>query len=388
MKNTGCILVTGFEPFGGESINPTGMIIERLPEEIDGYKIIRLVLPVEFNRCVELASDAYDRYSPKAVIMLGQARGRSAITPETVGKNIMNARIPDNAGYKPENVRIEEEGPQTRYSTLPVLKIISAARKMGIPVEKSESAGEYVCNNLLYGMLGHVNGKVPTGFIHVPFIREQGHEPYLEFDGIYKGIVTAIKTVIDNLENNKSETVFASKRSEWRNFLKKNHNKLAGAWLVFPTVNTGEQSILYNDAVEEALCFGWIDSIMKHLDEDHCIRRFTPRRQGSPYSRPNIERLIKMDKKGKILPEVRESVRELIETPFEYPEDILEELKKDPVVWRNYNRFTEPYKRIRISYINDARKRPEEFRKRLEYFIEKTREKKIIPGYGGIDKYY
>ncbi len=200
MKNTGCILVTGFEPFGGESINSTGMIIERLPEEIDGYKIIRLVLPVEFNRCVELASDAYDRYSPKAVIMLGQARGRSAITPETVGKNIMNARIPDNAGYKPQSVLIEEKGPQLRYSTLPVTKIIEAIKAEGLPVEKSDDAGEYVCNNLLYGMLGHIDGKVPAGFIHVPFIKEQGHKPYMEFDDVYKGIFTAVKMVIDNME--------------------------------------------------------------------------------------------------------------------------------------------------------------------------------------------
>lgn len=200
MRKTGCILVTGFEPFGGESINPTGTIIERLPEEIDGYKIIRLVLPVEFNRCVELASEAYERYSPKAVIMLGQAGVRSAITPETVGKNIMNARIPDNAGYKPQNVLIEENGPQLRYSTLPVAKIIEAVKSEGIPAEKSDDAGEYVCNNLLYGMLGHIGGKVPTGFIHVPFIKEQGHKPYMEFDDVYKGIFTVVKTVINDLE--------------------------------------------------------------------------------------------------------------------------------------------------------------------------------------------
>jgi len=199
MENTGCILVTGFEPFGGESINPTGMIIEKLPEEIDGYEIAKLVLPVEFNRCVELALQAYHRNSVKAVIMLGQAGGRSAITPETVGKNIMNARIPDNAGYKPESVLIEESGPELRYSTLPVKKIVEAIKAEGIPAEKSDDAGEYVCNDLLYGMLGAIDGKVPAGFIHVPYIQQQGHKPYLEFDDVYKGILTAIKTVIIDL---------------------------------------------------------------------------------------------------------------------------------------------------------------------------------------------
>ena len=152
--------------------------------------------------------------------------------------------------------------------------------------------------------------------------------------------------------------------------------------------DSGEQSILYNDAVEEALCFGWIDSTIRHTDELHRAQRFTPRRKGSPYSQPNIERLIWLDERGMIHPKVRESVLPIITAPFVFPEDIIEEINKDETVRENYQGFSEPYKRIRIAYIDAARDRPCEFRKRLNNFIEKTRRGKIIKGYGGVDKYY
>ena len=124
------------------------------------------------------------------------------------------------------------------------------------------------------------------------------------------------------------------------------------------------------------------------MDELHCARRFTPRKPGSGYSQPNIERLIWLDSHEMIHPSVRESVLPVIQTPFEFPDDIIDELKRDEVVWNNYQSFSESYKRIRIAYIDAARKRPEEFQKRLNNFIEKTRCNKLIIGYGGIDKYY
>ena len=123
--------------------------------------------------------------------------------------------------------------------------------------------------------------------------------------------------------------------------------------------------------------------------DDRChIRRFTPRRKGSPYSRLNIERLIRMDSKGKIHPDVRPSVEPLLTAEFIFPEDIIDVLRSDKTVWGNYQSFSEPYKRIRVAYIDAARDRPEEFEKRLENFIQKTRENKIIGGYGGTDRYY
>ena len=184
------------------------------------------------------------------------------------------------------------------------------------------------------------------------------------------------------------ETFYTSDRSEWRAYLAEHFETAEEVWLVFPTKDSGEDGLSYNDAVEEALCFGWIDSINKRLDETHCIRRFTPRKASSPYSQPNIERLIWLDERGMIHPKVRESVLPIIRASFEFPADIVDALKQDAAAWKNYQQFSDSYKRIRIAYIEAARKRPEEFRKRLDNFIEKTRRGKLIMGYGGIEKYY
>lgn len=135
-------------------------------------------------------------------------------------------------------------------------------------------------------------------------------------------------------------------------------------------------------------CFGWIDSTIKHTDELHRAQRFTPRKKGSPYSQPNIERLIWLESQRKIHPKIRESVLPIITAPFVFPKDILDELRKDESVWENYQKFSEPYKRIRVAYVDGARKRPDEFQKRLKSFIDKTRQNKIIRGFGGIEKYY
>ena len=184
------------------------------------------------------------------------------------------------------------------------------------------------------------------------------------------------------------ELFYTSERSEWRQYLSERFETLNEIWFVFPMKGSGEKSLSYNDAVEEALCFGWIDSTIKHTDALHRAQRFTPRRKGSPYSQPNIERLIWLDEHGMIHPKVRDGILPLINAPFVFPEDIIEALRRDETVWKNYRGFSEPYKRIRVAYIEAARKRPEEFRKRLENFIEKTRRGKLIRGYGGIEKYY
>ncbi len=182
--------------------------------------------------------------------------------------------------------------------------------------------------------------------------------------------------------------LYCTDRIEWREWLAENFEKEDEIWFVFPTTDSGEDGVTYNDAVEEALCFGWIDGRAGTLDETHQLRRFTPRRKGSAYSRPNIERLILLDREGLIHPKIRDSVEDIISAPYVFPEDIMDEIRKDEVVRANYDKFTESYKRIRIAYIDAARKRPGEFRKRLDNFIKKTRENKLIIGYGGIDKYY
>ena len=159
-------------------------------------------------------------------------------------------------------------------------------------------------------------------------------------------------------------------------------------WFVFPTKASGEVGVAYNDAVEEALCFGWIDGVAGTLDPLHQLRRFTPRRKGSPYSRPNIERLIWLNEQGLLHPSVRTSVADLITLPFQFPADIIATLQQEQEVWEHYCAFSEPYKRIRVAYIDAARKRPAEFKRRLENFIAKTRQNRLIVGYGGIEKYY
>ena len=118
-------------------------------------------------------------------------------------------------------------------------------------------------------------------------------------------------------------------RRQWRDWLAEHFRTEKEAWFVFPTAASGEKGVSYNDAVEEALCFGWIDGKALTLDASHHLRRFTPRRKGSAYSRPNIERLIRLDREGLIHPEVRASVEELIREPFVYPEDILDAVRRD-----------------------------------------------------------
>lgn len=184
------------------------------------------------------------------------------------------------------------------------------------------------------------------------------------------------------------EILYCENRQQWRQWLSENFETKDEIWFVFPTNGSGEKGVVYNDAVEEALCFGWIDGRAGSLDEKHHIRRFTPRRKGSGYSQPNIERLKKLDSQGLIHPKIRAQVSEIINAPFVFAQDIIDAIRRDETAWKNYEAFSEPYKRIRIAYIDAARKRPKEFEKRLDNFIKKTRENKLIVGYGGVDSYY
>jgi len=184
------------------------------------------------------------------------------------------------------------------------------------------------------------------------------------------------------------ETFYTADRNIWRSWLAENFETKNEIWFVFPSKESGESALSYNDAVEEALCFGWIDSTTGHLDDRHGIRRFTPRKNFGYYSRPNIERLIWLDRQGLIHPKVRPTVVSVMEAEFIFPEDIMNAIREDEIAWKNYQKFSEPYKRIRIAYIDAARKRPEEFKKRLNSFLEKTRNGKMIVGFGGIEKYY
>lgn len=189
------------------------------------------------------------------------------------------------------------------------------------------------------------------------------------------------------MNDNELNTFYTTDRAEWRRWLSNNFENESEIWFIFPMISSGESRLSYNDAVEEALCFGWIDGIIKNIDDTHRAQRFTPRKNGSPYSRPNVERLIWLEENGMIHPKIRESILPIIRAPYEFPEDIMEALRADDVAWENYGKFPEAYKRIRVAYIDAARKRPAEFQKRLSNFISKTKADKMF-GYGGIDKYF
>lgn len=177
-------------------------------------------------------------------------------------------------------------------------------------------------------------------------------------------------------------------REDWRKWLAENFDTINEIWLVFPHKSSSKKSILYNDAVEEALCFEWIDSTIKSLDKECKIQRFTPRKLRSTYSQANKERLKWLLENEMIHPKFEDKIRNILSAPFIFPNDIIDKLKDDRIAWKNYQYFSASYKRIRIAYIEAARKRPEEFEKRLNNFINKTKENKIITGFGGIGKYY
>ena len=183
------------------------------------------------------------------------------------------------------------------------------------------------------------------------------------------------------------QLLYLSHRDEWRAWLKEHYQTETEIWLVYARKHTGKPRIVYNDAVEEALCFGWIDSVVRTVDDDHYAQRFSVRKPNSNWSQPNKERLRALIADGKVMEDVLPTLPDVSGEDFEIPQDILAAIKANPQAWEHFQTFSDPYIRIRIAYIGDARKRPEEFEKRLDNFIQKSEENKLI-GYGGIEKYY
>lgn len=174
-----------------------------------------------------------------------------------------------------------------------------------------------------------------------------------------------------------TKTLYVKNRQEWRKWLKKNHKKAKDIWLVYYNKASGKPRIPYNDAVEEALCFGWIDSTVKNLDKDSSLQRFSPRRKGSVLSEMNKERMRRLVKSGKMTKAGLDAVSHhdgFLTEKFVIPDWILKEMKKDKQVWKAFRDFPDGYKRIRIGYIRDTGAiRREAGRKRLAYFIKMTK---------------
>ena len=183
-----------------------------------------------------------------------------------------------------------------------------------------------------------------------------------------------------------TETVYAVARDEWRAWFEANYDSKSEIWLVSWHKDTGRPSVPYNDAVEEALCFGWIDSTVKAFDSESSAQRYTPRRSGSPYSQVNKERLARLIETGKVIPSVLEAVVDESPEDYEIPDDVLFALKADEDAWRFFSSTSPSYQRIRSAYVETARSRPAEFEKRLKRLVEKSVQGKQF-GYG-IEDFY
>ena len=204
------ILVTAFKPFGGDEINPTELILSALPEKTDDARIVKLLLPVEFEEAPRMAMRTIMRLRPGAVVLMGQAGGRRDITPERVAINVMDASIPDNAGFKPCDMPVEEGAPAAYFSTLPIKTMVEAMRADGLLASVSNSAGTYVCNALMYSVLRGIAERgldIPAGFVHFPFIRAQveGREdrinmPFIELDDAIRAAEKMIFAVADSIK--------------------------------------------------------------------------------------------------------------------------------------------------------------------------------------------
>jgi len=170
------ILVTGFEPFGGETVNPSWEVVKQLEGiTIDDCRVVTRQLPCVFGESLTVLNSAIDELNPTVVVAVGQAGGRVDITVERVGINVDDARIPDNRGQQPIDVAIVPNGPAAWFSSLPIKAMVAAMREKGIPASVSQTAGTFVCNHVMYGLVHKIRERtyVKGGFIHIPYLPEQ-----------------------------------------------------------------------------------------------------------------------------------------------------------------------------------------------------------------------
>ncbi|MBU3210603.1 pyroglutamyl-peptidase I [Clostridium algidicarnis] len=202
------ILVTGFDPFGGESINPALEAVKKISDNIDGIEIIKIEVPTVFKKSIDTLDKAIEAHKPDVVLCVGQAGGRFDITPEKVAINLDDARIKDNEGNNPIDEPIFKDGETAYFSSLPVKAIVKNIKENNIPSSVSYSAGTFVCNHIMYGLLYLIDKKyknVKGGFIHVPFIPSQVLEkknmPSMALEDITKGLEFALKAIIENKDD-------------------------------------------------------------------------------------------------------------------------------------------------------------------------------------------
>lgn len=205
------LLLTGFDPFGGERINPALEAVKRVADKIDNIEVIKLEIPTVFYKSIETVDQAIVEVNPDVVLCIGQAGGRYDITVERVAINVNDARIADNEGQQPLDGPIFEDGDSAYFTNLPMKAMVAEIRQAGIPSSVSNTAGTFVCNHLMYGVLYLASKKYPglkAGFIHVPFVPSQtvhrAPAPSMSVEMISKGLEAAIRAIGQNEEDIKT----------------------------------------------------------------------------------------------------------------------------------------------------------------------------------------
>ena len=189
------LIITGFEPFGGETVNPSWEAVRLLPDQVGNWAVTKLQIPVVYGLAGERVLEEADRIQPDAILCIGQAGGRAGVTPEAVGLNLRDARIPDNNGNQPVAQPIVKDGPVAYFTTVPIRAMVHAMTNAELTASLSLSAGSFVCNDVLYTLLHHYAGtSTRVGFIHVPFLPEQAKDrvPSMKLEDMVKALLLCI----------------------------------------------------------------------------------------------------------------------------------------------------------------------------------------------------
>ena len=199
------ILITAFDPFGGEKINPALEAVKAMEDSIAGAELVKYEVPTVFDKSIDLLDKKIEEENPDAVICVGQAGGRFDITVERVAININDASIEDNEGNQPIDQVIREDGESAYFSSLPIKAMVEEVRSIGLPASVSNTAGTFVCNHIMYGLLYLIDKKYPGikgGFIHVPFIGQQvvdkRNMPFMSTEDITRSLEACVKAIVEN----------------------------------------------------------------------------------------------------------------------------------------------------------------------------------------------
>lgn len=189
------LLITGFDPFGGATVNPSWEAVKELPAQVGEWKLCKLEIPTVFGLAAETVLEKAEEIGAAAILCVGQAGGRTSVTPERIGINMRTARIPDNQGNAPQEQPVIPGGPDGLFATVDVAAMAQGIRDAGLPGAVSNTAGTFVCNDVLYTLLHRCRETgVKVGFIHVPYLPEQG-EPSLPLEDTVKALTAAILNI-------------------------------------------------------------------------------------------------------------------------------------------------------------------------------------------------